>query len=127
MVPGVHGLGIGNMREKWKLRLCIDPKELNKYIKREHYQLHARGEFFGDLAGAKYLSKLDASSGFWQACLDKESSRIWTFNTPLGRYSFKTLPFGLTSAPEVFHRTIQQFFLSCEKFHVFIYAKTGLD
>lgn len=81
-----------------------------KYVKREHYHLPTRGEIFGDLAGGKYFSKLDASSGFWQLCLDKESSRICTFNTPFGRYSFKRLPFGLTSAPEVFHRTIQQIF-----------------
>lgn len=57
-----------------KLRLCIDPKELNKYVKREHYHLPNRGEIFGNLAGGKYYSKLDASSGFWQVCLDKESS-----------------------------------------------------
>lgn len=79
-------------------------------MKREHFQLPTRGEIFGDLAVAKYFSKLDASSGFWQVCLDKESSRICTFNTPFGRYSFRRLPFGLTSAPEVFHRTIHQIF-----------------
>ena len=104
----VHSLVIVEKQDK--LRLCIDPKELNRYVKREHFQLPTRGEIFGDLAGAKYFSKLDASSGFWQVCLDKESSRICTFNTPFGRYSFKRLPFGLTSAPEVFHRTIHQIF-----------------
>jgi hypothetical protein len=29
------------------------------------------------------------------------------FNTPFGRYYFKRLAMGLTSAPEVFHRTVQ--------------------
>lgn len=53
-------------------------------------------------------------------CLDKESSRICTFNTPFGRYSFKRLPFGLTSAPEVFHRTIQQIFESVPGTKVYI-------
>lgn len=93
-----------------KLGLCIDPKELNKYVKRQHYQLPTSGDIFGDLAGARYFSKLDASSGFWQVCFDKESSRFCTFNTPFGRYFLKRLPFGLTSAPEVFHKTIQQIF-----------------
>ena len=105
----VHSLVIVERADK-PLRLCIDPKELNNCIKREHFQLPTRGEIFGDLAGAKYFSKLDASSGFWQICLDKPSARICTFNTPFGRYSFKRLPFGLTSAPEVFHRTVQQIF-----------------
>lgn len=105
----VHSLVIVERQDK-PLRLCIDPKELNRYVKREHFQLPTRGEIFGDLAGTKYFSKLDASSGFWQVCLDKESTKICTFNTPFGRYSFKRLPFGLTSAPEVFHRTIQHIF-----------------
>lgn len=37
-------------------------KNFNRYVKREHFQLPTRGEIFGDLADAKYFSKLDASS-----------------------------------------------------------------
>ena len=29
---------------------------------------------------------------------------ITTFNTPIGRYRWKRLPFGISSAPEVFQR-----------------------
>lgn len=105
----VHSLVIVEKRDG-SLRLCIDPKELNKYVKREHFQLPTRGEILADVAGAKYFSKLDASAGFWQIGIDKESSRLCTFNTPFGRYSFKRLPFGLSSSPEVFHRTVQQIF-----------------
>ena len=34
--------------------------------------------------------------------LDDDSSRLTTFITPFGRYCFRRLPFGITSAPEVF-------------------------
>jgi len=50
------------------------------------------------------VSKLDANSGFWQISLSAESSLLTTFITPFGRYSFKRLPFGITSAPEHFQR-----------------------
>jgi len=47
---------------------------------------------------------LDASNGFWQVALDKESSDLTTFNTPLGRYKWLRLPFGLCSASEEYQR-----------------------
>jgi hypothetical protein len=88
------------------LRICLDPRDLNKAIRREHYQLPTIDEITSKLAGAEYFSVLDASSGFWQVCLDAESSKLCTFNTPFGRYKFLRLPFGINSAPEVFHRTV---------------------
>ncbi len=92
------------------LRLCLDPKDLNEYIMREHYRIPTRSEITANMAGAKFFSKLDASSGFWQIPLDEESSKLCTFNTPYGRYCFLRMPFGISSAPEVFHRTIEQLF-----------------
>ena len=61
-------------------------------------------------ANAKYFSKLDASSGFWQMKLDNESSKLCTFNSPFGRYKFLRLPFGIASAPEVYHKTIHMIY-----------------
>lgn len=90
------------------LRLCMDPKDLNANIKREHYQTHpTREEITSEMAGAKFFSKLDASQGFWQLKLHEDSARYCTFNTPFGRCSFQRLPFGNSSAPEVFHRAME--------------------
>ena len=93
-----------------KLRLCLDPKDLNKYVMREHYYIPVASEVTREMTGAQYFSKLDASSGFWQIPLTKECTRLTTFNTPFGRYCFRRLPFGIASASEVFHRTVQQIF-----------------
>jgi len=97
-------------KDNGDLRLCLDPKELNDNIKREHYHIPTRSEVTHDIAGAEYFSKLDASSGFWQIPLDEDSAKLCTFNTPYGRYCFLRLPFGISSAPEVFHRTVEQLF-----------------
>ena len=48
-----------------ELRVCLDPKDLNENIKREHYQIPKREEITSEMAGARYFSKLDASHGFW--------------------------------------------------------------
>ncbi|UYV64962.1 K02A2.6-like, partial [Cordylochernes scorpioides] len=52
--------------------------------------------------------KLDANSGFWQFGLAKESQKLTTFITPFGRFFFKRIPFGITSAPEIFQRKMTQ-------------------
>lgn len=60
------------------------------------------------MAGACYFTKLDASQGFWQIKLDENSTIYCTFNIPFGRYCFLRLPFGIKSAPEIFHRAMEQ-------------------
>ncbi|KAK7939091.1 hypothetical protein WMY93_002417 [Mugilogobius chulae] len=102
------------------LRLCIDPRDLNKWIKREHFKLPTKSDITSAMAGARYFSKLDASSGFYQIKLDEESAKLCTFNTPFGRHCFLRMPFGIASAPEVFHRTVQQIFDGMEGVGVFL-------
>ena len=70
------------------IRICIDPQQLNKGIKREHFQLPTLEELTMEMKGARFFTKLDASSGFWQIPLDEPSSKLCTFATPFGRYRF---------------------------------------
>ncbi|XP_061129807.1 uncharacterized protein K02A2.6-like [Syngnathus typhle] len=102
------------------LRVCLDPKDLNENIKREHYQIPKREEIISEMTGAKFFSKLDASHGFWQLRLDPESSKYTTFNTPFGRYCFLRLPFGIKSAPEIFHRAMESMIEGLDGTRVYI-------
>ena len=102
------------------LRICLDPLELNKAIRREHYSIPTPGEIVAKLHGSKYFSTLDATSGFLQIPLDDASSYVITFATPSGRYRFLCLPFGIKSAPEVFHRTIVEMFHDIEGVETYI-------
>ena len=103
-----------------KLRICLDPRDLNTAVMREHYQLPPVEEITCRLSEAKYFTLLDASAGFWQLKLDEASTRLCTFNTPFGRYRFLRLPFGIHSAPEVFHRTVRQLFEGIEGVETYI-------
>ncbi len=62
---------------------------------RERHILPAVEQTLAQVTGARYFSKLDANSGFWQIPLAKESSLLTTFITPAGRYRFNRLPFGI--------------------------------
>jgi len=116
----VNSITCVKKRNSSELRVCLDPKDLNENIKREHYQIPKREEILSDMAGANYFSKLDASHGFWQLKLDPESSRYTTFNTPFGRYCFLRLPFGIKSAPEIFHRAMESIIEGLEGTRVYI-------
>ncbi|CAB4017096.1 Transposon Ty3-G Gag-Pol poly, partial [Paramuricea clavata] len=93
---------------KVDIRICLDPKDLNGAIKREHFPMPTIEEVATRLNRAKIFSVFDASNGFWQVELDPASSRFTTFNTPFGRYCWKRMPFGISSAPEVWQRKMHE-------------------
>ena len=99
---------------------CLDPVDLNKAVKREHYPLRTVEEVAATLAEARVFSTLDATSGFYQIRLAEESTRLTTFNTPFGRFKFERLPFGLVSAPEIFQRAMTEMFEDIEKYELIV-------
>ena len=91
-----------------EIRICLDPKDLNKAILRENYTMPTIEEIATRLHGAKVFSVLDAKNGFWHVKLDGESSYLTTFHTPFGRYRWCRIHFGISSAPEVFQRRMHE-------------------
>ena len=90
------------------LRICLDPKDLNKAILREHYPLPTIEDIATPLHGAKVFSILDMSKGFWHVLLDEPSPFLTTFHTPFGRYRWRRMPFGICSVPEVFQHRMHE-------------------
>ena len=92
------------------IRVCLDPKDLNVAIKREHYPLPLVDDITANCAGATLFSTLDAEKAFYQIQLDEETSKLLTFNTPFGRYRYLRMPMGIKSAPEVYQQRMEQVF-----------------
>ena len=90
------------------LRICLDPKDLNRAIKREFLQMPTAEEIMSMMSDAKLFLKIDASAGYWQIKLDEDSANLLAFNTPFGRYRFMRMPFGIHSASEVFSKRISE-------------------
>ena len=97
-----------------KIRICIDPRDLNQAIKREHYPMQTIEEVVAEMPGATVFSVLYATSGYWQVKLDEASSKLCTVNSPFGRYRFTRLLFGIKSAPEVFQQQMSEIFEDIE-------------
>ena len=90
------------------VRICTHYKKLNAAIKLERYVLPTVEDILHKLKGSTIFTKLDATSGFWQIPLDDESAKFTTFISPFGRYFYRRLPQGITSAPEIFQRTVEE-------------------
>ncbi len=90
-----------------KLRVCIDPHDLNKAILRPHYPMRTLEDVLPDLSGSQYYSKLDTKSAYW-TCQLSDSSILTTFNTHYGRYRYLRLPYGLKSSQDVFQRKLDE-------------------
>ena len=91
-----------------KIRICLDPRDLNVAIKRGHFPMPTIEEIATRLNGAKVFRVFDASDGFCPVELDEDSSLLTTFNTPFGRHRWKRMPFGIKSAPEVWQRKMRE-------------------
>ena len=91
------------------VRICVDLTGLNKAVQRETHPMASVDDSLSKLKDSKIFSKLDANSGFWQLPLDDESKLLTTFICPeRGRFAFNRLPFGISSASEIFQRTMSQ-------------------
>lgn len=92
------------------LRLCIDPRDLNKYLLRDFYPIPTLDEIIPRVAHHKFYTVLDLKDGFFHVCLDKESTNLCSFSTPYGVYKYLRMPQGLCSSPEYFQKIVESIF-----------------
>ena len=89
-------------------RFCVDYRKLNAVTLQDAYPLPRIDESLNALAGSRYFSTLDLTSGYWQVPLDADAQEKSTFATRSGLWKWKVLPFGLTSTPATFQRLMEQ-------------------
>ena len=84
------------------LRLCVDYRGLNKVTIKNKYPVPLIADLFDRLSRARYFTKLDLRSSYWQVRIVPEDVPKTTMVTRYGSYEFMVMPFGLTNAPATF-------------------------
>ena len=115
-----------------KLRICLDPKDLNKAIIRENHKALTLEEIAHELTGATKFSKVDGNKAFFGMHLTEQASLLTTFSTHLGRYQFLCVPFGLKMSQDIFQMRMDDIVAQCPGIlaiddDIFIYSKDDKD
>jgi len=93
--------------DKKSLRICGDFKmTVNQASKLDAYPIPKVEDLFAKLSRGKHFSKLDLSQAFLQLELDEHSKQYVVVNTHKGLFQFNRLPYGISSSPGIFQRTM---------------------
>ena len=85
-----------------KLRLCLDPTHLNKWIIRLRHSAKLVDDVLYKLNGAKWFTVVNSTSSFFNHKLDTESSKLTTFGTPFRRYRYLRMPMGASLSSDIY-------------------------
>ena len=76
------------------IRICLNPKPLNKAVKRPHLYALTMEDVLQKPHGCKYFSTLDQSSGYWNIEVHPDSVHLLTFNINLDNMHTKGFHLG---------------------------------
>lgn len=91
-----------------KIRLCADFKvTINKYIVMDRHPLPTFEEVSAHLAGGEQFSVIDLRDAYLQMEVAEESKKYLILSTHKGFFRYCRMPFGISSAPAKFQRTME--------------------
>lgn len=92
-----------------QVRLCIDPTEINKFIKKPETEMSMNiEEILREAIKHKYFTVLDIKAAFNSCRISERVSEAMTFRFQGEYYRYKRGPFGLSDFPHYFNSIMTQ-------------------
>ena len=96
---------------KKKLRICLDPKDLNEALEREPYYFRTVNKLISKFNGAVFFTIVDSDKGYWQVLLHPDSRKYTCMALDIRRLQWKRLPMGTIITSDIFRRKLDAIFV----------------
>ena len=99
---------------KRKLRICLDPRDLNEALEREPHHTCSVNEVTTKLQAMTVFTIVDFKKGYWMVVLHPESRKLTCIVLPFGRFQWTRLPMGTVVAQDIFQSKLDSIFIGKE-------------
>ena len=99
---------------KGKLRICLDPRDLNEALEKEPYHTHSVDEITAKLQTMTVFTIIDFKKGYWVVVLHSDSRKLTCRSLPFGRFHWTRLPMGTVVAQDIFQSKLDSIFIGME-------------
>lgn len=95
------------------IRICGDYKvTINKSIVPEHHPIPHIEQILASMHDARFFAKFDIREAYLHIPTNEETADLLTITTPKGLYRVKRMLYGITNAPAIWQRTMDDLFKS---------------
>ncbi|KAH9275223.1 hypothetical protein BASA83_002454 [Batrachochytrium salamandrivorans] len=116
-----HGAPCFFVKQKDKLRLCMDYRGLNKNTVKDRNPIPLISELLRTLSTGKIVTTLDLRGAYNLLRIKEGDESKTSFITKYGQFEFLVMPFGLANAPAQFQRMMNSLFRDVIGKHVLVY------
>ena len=109
-IPTNSNSSQGHSKDR-KLRICLDPRDLNEALEWEPYYTSSIEEIMAKFHGMTRFTIADFNKGYRMVELDPESRKYTMMALDIGRFQWTRLPMGSIVAQDVFQRKLDGIFL----------------
>ncbi|KAH9268441.1 hypothetical protein BASA84_000227 [Batrachochytrium salamandrivorans] len=116
-----HGAPCFFVKQKDKLRLCMDYRGLNQNTVKDRNPIPLISEMLRTLSTGKVFTTLDLRGAYNLLRIRKGDEPKTSFITKYGQFEFLVMPFGLANAPAQFQRMMNSLFREMNGKYVLVY------
>jgi hypothetical protein len=113
--PWVHPI-VCVIKPDSSIRMCVNYKYVNAGTIAQPYYFPRIEDIIRKVGGRTFISKFDATQGYYQVALDEGSRQYTGFICHRGVFTFNVLPFGLSYAAQTYMRVMDKVLLKHKRY-----------